>query len=125
MSITNINHATISTNNITLGNSSITAQDSAIRQEGALKATHIDVVVQKREVMSDKALEDAVKKINDFIAPTLQTIQFSIDQESDRLVVKVIDTATQKILRQMPNEAALNVAKTFDSLKGLIVSLKV
>ena len=75
--------------------------------------------------MSDKALEDAVKKINDFIAPTLQTIQFSIDQESDRLVVKVIDTATQKILRQMPNEAALNVAKTFDSLKGLIVSLKV
>lgn len=125
MSITNINHVTSNANNVALGNGLITAQDSAMRQDDTLKAAHIDLVVQKRDVISDKALEDAVKKINDFIAPTLQTIQFSIDQESGRLVVKVIDTATQKILRQMPNEVALNVAKTLDGLKGLIVSLKV
>jgi len=125
MSITNINHATSNANNLALGNGLITAQDSAMRQDYTLKAAHIDLVVQKRDVISGKALEDAVKKINDFIAPTLQTIQFSIDQESDRLVVKVIDTATQEILRQMPNEVALNVAKTLDGLKGLIVSLKV
>ena len=125
MSITNINHVTSNSNNVALGNGLITAQDSAMRQDNTLKAAHIDLVVQKRDVISDKALEDAVKKINDFIAPTLQTIQFSIDQESGRLVVKVIDTATQKILRQMPNEVALNVAKTLDGLKGLIVSLKV
>ena len=124
MSITNINHATSSTNNVALGNGLTAPQDSPVRQDDALKAKNIDAVAQKREVVSDKALEDAVKKINDFIAPTLQTIQFSIDQESDRLVVKVIDTATQKILRQMPNEAALNIAKSFDGLKGLIVSLK-
>lgn len=116
---------TSNANNVALGSGLITAQDSAMRQDDTLKAAHIDLVVQKRDVISDKALEDAVKKINDFIAPTLQTIQFSIDQESGRLVVKVIDTATQKILRQMPNEVALNVAKTLDGLKGLIVSLKV
>ena len=125
MSITNINHATTITNNVALSNSLITAQDRSVRQDDALKLKPIDPVAHKREVISDKTLKDAVKKINEFIAPTLQTIHFSIDQESDRLVVKVIDTATQKILRQMPNEAALNVAKSFDSLKGLIVSLKV
>lgn len=117
MSITNINHVS-STNNVTLGSSLMGSQ------EGASKTAYIDKVAIKKEVISDKALEDAVKKINDFISPTLQTIQFSIDQESDRLVVKVIDTATQKVLRQMPNEAALSVAKTIDGLKGLIVSLK-
>lgn len=38
---------------------------------------HIDAVVQKRDVISDKALENAVKKINDFIEPTLQTIKLA------------------------------------------------
>lgn len=70
----------------------------------------------------DKAtLTGAVKKLNDYVAPALQTIQFSIDQESERIVVKVVDTATQKVLRQIPNEEVLAITKTLDKLQGLVI----
>jgi len=70
----------------------------------------------------DKAmLTGAVQKLNAYVAPALQTIQFSIDQESERIVVKVVDTATQKVLRQIPNEEVLAITRTLDKLQGLVI----
>jgi flagellar protein FlaG len=66
-------------------------------------------------------LVGAVKKLNDYVAPALQTIEFSVDQESERMVVKVVDTATQKVLRQIPNEEVLAMSKTLDKLQGLVI----
>jgi flagellar protein FlaG len=74
------------------------------------------------EATFDKAtLTGAVQKLNDYVAPALQTIQFSIDQESERIVVKVVDTATQKVLRQIPNEEVMAITKTLDKLQGLVI----
>lgn len=70
----------------------------------------------------DKAtLVSAVKKLNDFVAPALQTVGFAIDEQSKKMVVKVIDTATQKVLRQIPNEEVLAMSKTLDKLQGLVI----
>lgn len=77
---------------------------------------------QKPVDVNDKAvLSNAVKKLNDYVAPALQTIQFSIDDDTDRIVVKVVDTETQKVLRQIPNEEVLAITKTLDKLRGLVV----
>lgn len=77
---------------------------------------------QKPADVLDKAtLTGAVKKLNDYVAPALQTIQFSIDDETDRIVVKVVDTETQKVLRQIPNEEVLAISKTLDKLRGLVI----
>ncbi len=70
------------------------------------------------EINDKTALSGAVKKLNDYVAPALQTIQFSIDQDTDRIVVKVVDTETQKVLRQIPNEEVLAISKTLDKLRG-------
>ena len=69
----------------------------------------------------DKAdLETAVKKLNDLVAPALQTVQFSLDAQSERMVVKVVDTASKQVLRQIPNEEVLAMSKTLDKLQGLM-----
>lgn len=68
-------------------------------------------------------VEEAVRKVNEFLSPTLQTVNFSIDKETDMVVVKVIDIETQNVLRQIPVEAVLNIAKTFDRLKGMVISI--
>ncbi len=73
------------------------------------------------EVLDKASLTGAVKKLNDYVAPALQTIQFSIDDETDRIVVKVVDTETQKVLRQIPNEEVLAISKTLDKLRGLVI----
>jgi flagellar protein FlaG len=73
------------------------------------------------DVNDKAALSGAVKKLNEYVAPALQTIEFSIDDESDRIIVKVVDTETQKVLRQIPNEEVLAISKTLDKLRGLVV----
>ena len=87
-------------------------------------------LVKYAEASSDKttvdvndkvALSGAVKKLNEYVAPALQTIEFSIDDDTDRIIVKVVDTETQKVLRQIPNEEVLAISKTLDKLRGLVI----
>ncbi|MGZ8270695.1 MAG: flagellar protein FlaG [Methylophilus sp.] len=86
-----------------------------------LKAVEKSAAVPEA-VENDKArLEGAVRKLNEYVAPALQTIQFSIDQESERIVVKVVDTTTQEVLRQIPNEEVLAITRTLDKLQGLVI----
>jgi flagellar protein FlaG len=73
------------------------------------------VVVDKTELVT------AVKKLNDLVAPALQTVQFSLDEQSERMVVKVVDTASKQVLRQIPNEEVLAMSKTLDKLQGLMI----
>ena len=73
------------------------------------------------EVLDKATLTGAVKKLNEYVAPALQTIEFSIDDESDRILVKVVDTETQKVLRQIPNEEVLAITRSLDKLRGLVI----
>jgi flagellar protein FlaG len=41
------------------------------------------------------------------------------------MVVRVIDSETQKVLRQMPSEEMLSLAKAMDRMRGLMIHLKV
>jgi len=78
--------------------------------------------LENKPVEVDKAsLVTAVKKLNEFVAPALQTVEFAIDEQSERMVVKVVDTATKKVLRQIPNEEVLSMSKTLDKLQGLVI----
>ena len=71
--------------------------------------------------ISQAALEAAVKNINEFVSPMTQSIEFSLDQDSGRTIVKVVDSETQKVLRQIPDEEVLQISKTLDKLQGLLI----
>ena len=66
-------------------------------------------------------VEQAVKEVNDFIRPINNALSFSLDQESDQMVVKVIDQGTKEVIRQIPSEEMLALAKALDTMKGLLV----
>jgi len=101
----------------TLGSAKGPASQIALVTPAGFKA--VDKVENKQVDIA--TLTGAVNKLNEYVAPALQTIEFSLDQESERMVVKVVDTATQKVLRQIPNEEVLAMSKTLDKLKGLMI----
>lgn len=70
------------------------------------------------------AVTDAVKQINRVVREAGQSIEFSVDDDSGRTVVKVVDTETNKVLRQLPSEATMAIAKGLDSVKGLLINSK-
>ncbi len=71
-----------------------------------------------------EALKDAVKKVNDFVTSQTSDVQFLIDESTHIHVVKVVDVATQDVIRQIPSEEILQLAKSLDRLQGLIVRQK-
>ncbi|OIQ97442.1 flagellar protein FlaG [mine drainage metagenome] len=70
--------------------------------------------------VDNSALNDAINKINAFIAPT-SSVEFSVDKDSNRTVVKVIDLETKQVIRQYPNEDVLAMSKVLDKFQGLMV----
>ena len=56
--------------------------------------------------------------------PATSTLGFSIDADSGRAVVKIFDGATRELVRQMPMEEMLALAKSLDQLKGLLLHAK-
>lgn len=87
-------------------------------------AVTVKIETKQSTALEKAALEIAVKKLNELVAPSLQSVQFAMDEEENRVVVKVVDTATHKVLRQIPNEEVLAFSKTLGRLQGLVVSEK-
>jgi len=69
----------------------------------------------------EQRLEDVVKEVNEFIRPINNSLQFSIDDETGTTVVKVIDKETDEVIKQIPSEEMLALAKAIGQLKGLLV----
>lgn len=102
---------------------------SVLRGESAPPATKTNAAERTTAVTAPQPatrsqVEDAVKSVRDFIAPTNSDLQFNIDQDTGATVVKVIDRSTQEVLRQIPSEEMLSIAKTLDDIKGLFVHQK-
>ena len=87
-------------------------------------ATENDTVApqQASKEPSREQLNKAVSELNQSSQIKTQGIEFSIDEDSQRTVVKVIDQETKEVLRQIPTREALELAKTFDSAKGSLIS---
>lgn len=73
---------------------------------------------------SKDELDKAVKDLNDFVGAVNTDLRFSVDEESGKTVVKVIDEATKEVIKQFPSKEALAIAKALDSIKGLLVQQK-
>jgi flagellar protein FlaG len=63
---------------------------------------------------SHEDVSAAVKKMNDAMLGSSQSLQFSIDEDSKDIVVKVIDQSTKEVVRQIPSKEALQIAKSLD-----------
>jgi flagellar protein FlaG len=75
----------------------------------------------KSAAPSRAEMENAVKTLNKFTEMAAQDVRFSIDEESGKTIVKVVDVATQTVLRQIPNMEALSISRSLDKMRGLLL----
>lgn len=66
-------------------------------------------------------LKTAVEKLNQSMAASSQDLQFSVDEDSKKMVVKLIDRNTHEVLRQMPSQEALEIARSLDKAMGKLI----
>jgi len=63
----------------------------------------------------------AVKKLNEAMPPSAQSLEFEIDEDSKEVVVKIVDQSTREVVRQIPSKEALEMAKSIDKMQGLLI----
>lgn len=100
---------------------SVAAEASAVPVAGrspAAAVETVDAVKAKEAAPSKKDVEEAVAKLNKSVQDRAQSLEFSIDNDSNRTIVKVIDQSTKEVLRQIPTPEALQIAKSIDARSG-------
>lgn len=66
--------------------------------------------------------ERAVQEINETMKMLSTNLRFQVDEESGRTIVKVVDGESGDVLRQIPSETTLQIARSLDRLAGHLVS---
>jgi flagellar protein FlaG len=83
------------------------AGSPAARAVAAVRA-----VTQPRQAAVDEAaLKAAREQANKALAGNSRELTFELDDGSGRVVVKLIDTRTKEVLRQMPSEEMLAISR--------------
>jgi flagellar protein FlaG len=62
----------------------------------------------------------AVFEINKALEKIPTTLAFQVDDTSNRFIVNVADISTGELIRQIPGDAVLRIARQLESLKGII-----
>jgi len=68
-----------------------------------------------------KRLEQAIENLNEQLQSSQTNLGFSIDTETDIVVVKVTNKETGELVRQIPAEAVVRLAGKMEDLKGLLL----
>lgn len=81
----------------------------------------------KREPMPGtvNTLDDTLDQINNSLQAWSTGIRFNMDDEAQRLVVSIVDNTTGEVLRTVPSDAVIQIAKMIVQLQGNQVSVKV
>lgn len=71
-------------------------------------------------------VQNAVQQLNAYVQNMKRDLRFSVDEDSGRSVVKVVDSETGETIRQFPAEEVLAVSRVLsevmDDAKGFILS---
>ena len=59
-----------------------------------------------------RELEAAVENLREFVTDMQRELQFSVDEDSGRTIITVIDSDSGKIIRQIPPEEILQLARS-------------
>jgi flagellar protein FlaG len=99
------------------GGSPAIAQASTNRDTGAVMAQKS----LQKEMPSAEELQQDLDVINAQLETMNRSLQFSIDEELKDVVVKIVDTKTGEIIRQIPPDEVLRLREHFKEMVGLIL----
>lgn len=74
-----------------------------------------------RAARLERAVQESVDTLNEFIRPYVTSLQFSVDQDLGKIVVKIMDTETKEVIKQIPSEEVLALTKALGRVEGLLV----
>jgi flagellar protein FlaG len=73
---------------------------------------------------SSEKLKVAVQEIEKFVQSVRRNLEFSIDETSGRVVVKVIASESGEVVRQIPSAEAMKLAESLHNASSVLFDTK-
>lgn len=97
------------------------APDLAPASAGAVAA---DAASNRRAAAAE--LQDALASARQAVQQSSSSnLEFSVDEQLGRTIVRLVDANTQELIRQIPSEEFLRSARSIDMLRGLLLRQEV
>jgi len=100
--------------------SSKAASDAVERKPSESTATAAAAQAESGTAASREDVEAAVATIQDFVQSVRRSLNFSLEEGSGRVVVKVTDAGSGDVIRQIPSEEALQLAENLSEVRSLL-----
>jgi len=98
-----------------------TARPAEVAAKPVPGAAPASALAQTERKPDDAELGNAVADLNKVAQAASQGVRFSIDEDSGRTVVKVVDTQTDTVLRQIPTVEALKLWRSIEKMQGVML----
>ena len=100
-----------------------TANQLENRQNFAAQAATLEGKVlppedKKAEEISSEDIQQAVSELNLHIQNIERDLFFSVDDSSGRTVVRVVNSETEEVIRQIPSEEVLRISRSIHEQMG-------
>ena len=85
-------------------------------------------VTEKKEVtqpLTVEQLEKVAQQLQDFVGDLNRSLEFSVDKDSGRDVIKVFDRESGDLLKQLPSEEVLTLVSKLSDMVGGFIDAKV
>jgi len=114
-------------------------QSTGLVDQNAKSAPAVDAAVVSKAIESSKfepsevgkssqptkeVVAKAAEQLQSFVKSMGRNLSFSVDQETGYQVVRVINPETNEVVRQLPSEELLRIAKSMSILQNGLVSQK-
>ncbi|MFD2643348.1 flagellar protein FlaG [Pseudomonas japonica] len=102
-------------------------QDKSAEQGASDKVNNKPALaaVEKSEERPASDLQSAVKALQDYVQSLQRNLEFSMDDSTGTVVVKVVARDSGEVIRQIPSETALELAKSLQDVNSLLFNEKV
>lgn len=71
------------------------------------------------------AIEERVVELNSYMQNLNRSLQFSVDEQSGDTIIKVIDSETDELIRQIPAEELLVLGSSLEEYRGMLLEMTV
>jgi len=80
--------------------------------------------VARIERRSTETIQAAARTIDSFVRDMGRSLDFRVDSSSGKQIVRVSNPDTGEVVRQIPNEEAVQIARSLNYLQSVLVSIK-
>ncbi|WP_084655893.1 flagellar protein FlaG [Andreesenia angusta] len=78
----------------------------------------------KEEKVDLESLQSLLGGVNDKLEPYDTQVQFSVHEKTKQVMIKVVNTATNETVREIPSEKLMDIMANLLEVAGILVDVK-